>query len=272
MAQRRYKKAEQYLDRIRFAVNDVEEVDANHETLRALLSAHLTTVPFENLAIVGHPHRNIDGNGVSLQLPDLFEKIVRQERGGYCFETNGLFVWLLRTLGYDTDRCAARVVTDDETLGRPPANHHTILVHLNQPFLVDVGSGVPQLREPVPLDGTVITDGVGIEWRVVPDSTPLSDFTLECRESDTWSIQYRFQTKSRKLSYFEATCEFLANEPDGTFTSTPIVMRSTESGHLSLDDDTMTQKSDSSVSVLVRPDEWDQILKSRFGISLSKRP
>ena len=259
-------KAAEYLARIEFPETDPRRIDPEHDTLRRLVSAHLTAVPFENLAITGHPHRDDDGEGVSLAIPALYEKIVRHGRGGFCFENNGLFVWLLRGLGYDVDRCAARVVSDADALGRPPANHHTALVHLDRPYVVDAGSGTPQPREPVPLDGTVVTDAVGIDWRTVPDDTALSDYTLQYRESEDWSIRYRFQTEPRELCYFAATCEFLANEPGGTFTSSPIVKRSTETGTLALDADSLTRDGERTAAVDVG--EWDRVLHDEFGISL----
>ncbi len=60
--------------------------------LAALHRAHLATVPFENLDI--HLKRPI-----RLDEAAFFEKVVLQRRGGFCYELNGLFARLLRTLG-----------------------------------------------------------------------------------------------------------------------------------------------------------------------------
>jgi arylamine N-acetyltransferase len=50
------------------------------------------TVPFENLDIhLGQP--------ISLEPSDLFQKVVSGERGGYCFELNGLLVLVLEDVG-----------------------------------------------------------------------------------------------------------------------------------------------------------------------------
>ncbi|HEY7356813.1 MAG TPA: arylamine N-acetyltransferase, partial [Ktedonobacterales bacterium] len=60
-------------------------------TLRILHRSHMLAVPFENLSIhYGQP--------IVLQEAALFDKIVRQRRGGFCYELNGLFAWLLETL------------------------------------------------------------------------------------------------------------------------------------------------------------------------------
>ncbi|TDI15991.1 MAG: arylamine N-acetyltransferase, partial [Acidobacteria bacterium] len=72
------------------------------ETLRQLHRAHLLAVPFENLDIpLGHP--------IVLSLPSFYDKIVRRRRGGFCYELNGLFGWLLEQLGFTVVMLSARV-------------------------------------------------------------------------------------------------------------------------------------------------------------------
>jgi len=56
------------------------------ETLAALHALHPTAIPFENLD-------TLRGAPVRLDLDSLERKLVRQRRGGYCFEQN----LLLRT-------------------------------------------------------------------------------------------------------------------------------------------------------------------------------
>src|SRR5258707_11985301 len=88
--------------------------------LRALHLAHLYTVPFENLDIgLGRP--------LSLALPALFDKIVTRRRGGFCYELNGLFGWLLQSLGYSVTYLSARVYSPAGTLG-PEFDHLTLWV------------------------------------------------------------------------------------------------------------------------------------------------
>ncbi|MDS0475811.1 arylamine N-acetyltransferase [Natrinema sp. 1APR25-10V2] len=262
---------DRYLDRIGLTDPGPADLPADLDTLHTIVPAHATSVPFENLDIVGHPHGDYAGDGVSLSLADLYEKVVTRRRGGFCFEINGLFNRLLTALGFDADRCAARIGGDDDSLGHPPANHHTNVVHLDRAYLVDVGTGTPQIREPIPFDGTPVEDAVGISWRVVPSDAPLSDYVLQKRDpgADGWELRYRFQTEPRTLSYFEATCEFLANRPNGTFTTGPIVKRSTRNGWVGLDADTLTRRTGTEESATaVDPEEWDAVLEREFAISL----
>jgi N-hydroxyarylamine O-acetyltransferase len=81
--------AEQYLQRIRYN----GPVRDDRETLDALVRAHLTSVPFEDIDIYDLRLP------IALGIPALFDKIVTRHRGGYCFELNGLFMSLLTRLG-----------------------------------------------------------------------------------------------------------------------------------------------------------------------------
>ncbi len=75
--------------------------DGSAATLAQIQQRHLLSVPFENLDI-------LRGTALSLAVPDLFAKIVTRRRGGFCFELNGLFGYLLRALGYEVVDYTAR--------------------------------------------------------------------------------------------------------------------------------------------------------------------
>src|SRR5713226_4388823 len=72
------------------------------QTLSALQETHLLTVPFENLDIPLEREIKLDEAA-------LYYKIVEQQRGGFCYELNGLFASLLRTLGFKVTMLSAGV-------------------------------------------------------------------------------------------------------------------------------------------------------------------
>jgi N-hydroxyarylamine O-acetyltransferase len=257
---------ESYLSRIGLDAARVRTADL--ETLERLQRAHVTTVPFETLSITGDPFGPLDGEGVSLVLPDLYEKIVERRRGGYCFELNGLFGWLLGELGFDADRIAARVVGSDGEPGTP-AGHHANLVSLDRTFLVDVGFGPPQFRRPIPLDGTTLSDDVGVEWRVVESDRPDADYEAQSRtpDEDEWSDRYVLDASPRKLTYFEATCDYFSTAPESAFTGDPIVHVGTDRGHKKLSPETLTRvERGEKREREVGEDEWHDVLESEFGL------
>ena len=80
---------EAYLDRIGYA----GPVEPTYAVLAALQRAHMLAVPFENLDIAL-------GRRLVLDRRANYARIVERRRGGWCFELNGLFAWLLQQLGY----------------------------------------------------------------------------------------------------------------------------------------------------------------------------
>ena len=257
---------DRYLARI--GLDPGEVATADREALERLQRAHVTAVPFETLSITGDPHGPEEGEGVTLTLPHLYEKIVERERGGFCFELNGLFGWLLGELGFDADRVAARMLSDDGD-PRPPANHHTHLVSLDRTYVVDVGCGVPTLRRPLPLDGTAVADEAGVAWRVVESDRPDAGFLTQCRNptDDEWSDRYVFDETPRNLSFFEATCEYLATAPESSFTGDPTVSIATERGHLKLSPDSLIRYDrDGRTERAVGTPEYHDVLGREFGL------
>jgi len=78
-----------YLERIGYD----GPVEPTLEVLDALHLAHATTIPFENIDI-------LLGRPIRLDLPSLQDKLVRDRRGGYCFEHNTLFAAALEAVGF----------------------------------------------------------------------------------------------------------------------------------------------------------------------------
>ena len=120
---------EQYLRRIEYD----GPRQPSSAALRGLHRRHLFAVPFENLDIALK-------TPICLDLPLLYDKIVRRHRGGFCYKLNGLFCELLMALGFRVRMLSARVRRDNGGFG-PEFDHMLLRVDLEEPWLVDVGFG-----------------------------------------------------------------------------------------------------------------------------------
>lgn len=257
--------SERYLSRLNI---DPGTVTAEYETLERLQNAHVRSVPFENIAITGDPSGTFAGSGVSLDAASLFEKIVERQRGGFCYELNGLFGWLLEEFGFDRRQVAGRVLTGDGE-ARPPANHLTNIVTLDRRYIVDVGLGLPPARRPLPFDGESRRDETGVEWRLTESGRPDADYQTEFRRPDDeeWIARYVFRDQERQIEYVAATCEYLTTAPESPFTGEPFVTIATDSGHLKLKNGTLVRTENGETrEVAVADDEWPAMLESEFGI------
>jgi hypothetical protein len=112
--------------------------------LQRLQRAHVQAIPYENLDV-------LSGRPVSLDPSDLYRKIIVGARGGYCFELNILFGWLLRELGYAPEFRMGRVwLRDPDAV--PPRNHGTHVVQIEGGAVIaDVGFGGRAPRRPLDL-------------------------------------------------------------------------------------------------------------------------
>lgn len=84
----------EYLQRI----NLDTEISPSLECLEKLHIAQHRAIPFENFDIaLGRP--------IDLTPQAVFNKLVRNRRGGYCFELNGLMLQALKHYGFDARPC-----------------------------------------------------------------------------------------------------------------------------------------------------------------------
>src|SRR5262249_21152493 len=89
-----------YFDRIGFG----GPAEPTLDVLQALVTAHTRTIPFENLdPVLGVP---VDDLGPQA----LIDKLVHRRRGGYCYEQNGLFGYVLAEIGFRVRRLGGRVI------------------------------------------------------------------------------------------------------------------------------------------------------------------
>jgi N-hydroxyarylamine O-acetyltransferase len=261
---------DRYLDRLDLDPAAVRASTPDVETLARLQAAHVRTVPFENLAIVGDPSEAGLGEGVTLDVDHLYEKLVASERGGYCFELNGLFTPLLDALGFEVHRAAAIVLGSDGEASIP-ANHHTVIVSLDRPYVADVGLGGPQMARPTPLDGEpTAADAAGVRWRIVESGRPAYDHAVQARTAgEDWQTRYVFDRTPRPLSYFEATNDYFASAPESFWTQRLVVRRTTASGWVKLTRGTLTRVEHGERTVRdVSPDELADLLAAEFDIAM----
>jgi arylamine N-acetyltransferase len=153
-----------YLRRLGLSPCEIQTVTRNpsEASLSMLYYKHITRIPFENLGQHLHPAgKSGQAPAVAVLQPTLnidetLQKIVFNRRGGFCWEINFAFAWLLRTLGYCVRLGNCFVLTPD---GAQPGHLVLFVDGLGNrgTLLVDPGFGDPP-RSLVPIgtkDGSV---------------------------------------------------------------------------------------------------------------------
>lgn len=141
---------QEYLRKLQ--LNDFEP-SVNLATLTKLQDAHLKYIPYENFDC-------LNGKITSLKRQDMFNKVIMHNRGGICFELNGLYNWLLESLGFDVTSYSARFIDKMETYQL--RRHRVMCVTLgDKRYLTDVGVNSESPRVPLEIvDGLIQSDGI----------------------------------------------------------------------------------------------------------------
>ncbi len=251
----------QYLQRLQ--VNNTEIL--SYSFLSKLQEQHLLTVPFENLDI----HQ---GKKIVLEEGRIYEKIVACGRGGFCYELNGLFCWLLRSLGFTVSIVSARVYMPTIDRFTPEFDHMAFIIDLENKYLVDVGFG-DNFRKPIALPDGIVEDISGT-YRVQPFGSAPDTYILQKQENNnSWQHVYSFTAHPRIISDFDEMCTFHQTSPESRFTQEVICTMATINGRVSLSDDslTITDEGSKKKTKVVSDKDFKHKLMDHFGIQLNNK-
>ncbi|MBQ3049847.1 MAG: arylamine N-acetyltransferase [Oscillospiraceae bacterium] len=244
-----------YLQRIGFDGT----AEPTPECLKKLVRCHLFTVPFENLDIF-HGHTE-----PSLETTALFDKIVTNRRGGYCFELNGLFCKLLEAIGFCCFSSVARIMFRRDYTN--PIAHRVILVDIgDKRYFCDVGFGGPCPTEPLEIcfDKVLETDnGKRYRFSESNGNTVIETFF----DGDFTPLMAFYQIPFEPVD-FVALNSYCASSKQQPFLNRRMVHLCTPDGKISLDGDILRINQNGVVTETSLTTEADlrTALASRFGI------
>lgn len=228
--------------------------------LHQLQDHHMRHIPFENLDVVlGRP--------LNLSREALFQKIVTQGRGGYCFELNTLYAALLEEIGFSPVPMLARVWLRDppET---PPRTHLVYRVKIDEmDWISDVGFGGRAARVPLKIEhGYEIDDGDG-RIRILRD--PRFGYCISRFQDGVWSDQYSVETTPAHMADILSGNHWTENHPSSHFKQGIGVGLFTITGRTSFYDGIFRQRgTDYPDQVITGLENTLDILKSQFGLDL----
>lgn len=247
--------------------------DATLATLRELHALHPNAIPFENLnPLLGLP--------VRLDLASLQEKLVRQRRGGYCYEQNTLFRAALEALGFSVASLGARVVWNRPLDAITARTHMLLLVTLDEGhFIADVGFGGQTLTAPLRLELDTAQATPHEPFRLIAyRDSRLGDheeYVLQTSIQGEWRALYRFDLTPQYPIDQELTSWYLSHHPESQFVTTLRVARTAPGRRYGLLDNELTAHelgAPSRSQVISTTDELREALQSVFGIALPDCP
>ncbi|HUL05886.1 MAG TPA: arylamine N-acetyltransferase [Candidatus Acidoferrum sp.] len=179
------------------------------ETLRAIHLRHALTIPFENLdPFLRRP--------VRLDLASLQGKLVRDRRGGYCFEHNLLFKAALDALGFQVTGLAARVMWNLPEGVTLPRTHMLLRIALDgQDYLADVGFGGQTLTAPIKLIADIEQATPHEPFRLLRAGDGV--FLKQAKLGGAWKPLHRFDLQPQLPPDYEVANWYVSTHPESRF-------------------------------------------------------
>jgi N-hydroxyarylamine O-acetyltransferase len=245
-----------YFDRIGYAGSRAPTL----ATLNALSAAHVQSIPFENLDVL------LD-RGVDLEPAAVDRKLIRDRRGGYCFEQNALFLRVLEALGFTARPLSARVRFGRPRDYMPPRSHMFLRVELDgHSWLADVGIGGMSLTGVVRLDRDDEQTTPHEPRRILREGGLLYH---QVRVADAWQDLYDFTLEEMPEIDRVVASWYTSTHPRSSFKSRLTVARALpDGGRISILNRELTVRRGGVADsrVLASPAELLEVLAARFGL------
>jgi N-hydroxyarylamine O-acetyltransferase len=216
-----------YLERIDY--DDV--IDVTDEVLTSLHKKHVYRIPFENLDV--YYKRAFD-----LDIGRVYQKVVNDVRGGFCYELNLLFNWLLTEIGFSSRILAARTFDDQGNRG-PVFDHMSVFVKTEKEFLIDVGYG-DLFVAPIEIKSGVQWDGRNYfridKWSEHEYLVSMSSDGVDYRK------RYTFTLDVIKVEDFNIICMDKQTNLNSYFVKNVICTKPTDTGRVTIFNDKLVEK------------------------------
>ncbi|KAG0339910.1 N-terminal acetyltransferase [Podila horticola] len=259
------------------------------ETLRELNYRCMTSIPFETLSL-----RTTKTHGVDISLEGIYDRIVNNRRGGWCFSLNKLAFELLRGIGFRVQLILARVCKpkhNTDPIHYTGLTHRATVVRFNDSkYLFDIGFG-PTSFYPLKMEEGFQLEYFGHKRRITKvihnEHKPeiLGNPTVELwrveeyqgddeEGIEKWCPCYSFD----ETQYYEPDCDignfYCSFAPTSPFLTSFLVVQGTLDGDYLLlvnkQFKIRSPKGDVIKAVIETEQQRQDILKEHFGIVLTE--
>lgn len=228
--------------------------------LNQLIEQHQARFPFSSANV-------LLGKELSLEDEPLFERVVRQQGGGYCFEHNKILFSVLEQLGFRVRNLMARVTYNGPLSN--PRTHRIILLSLDgEDYLVDVGFGPLAPYGAVKLSATDAICLAGSRFRIERQQ---DEFHLQVLKDEGYFTLYVFDL----ARYTEKDCDlghfFSHQYPEAVFVNNLIVSNIEQDRvrHIRNTEFFTVTASDTQVQTIEDASQLAAILRDSFAMTFS---
>jgi N-hydroxyarylamine O-acetyltransferase len=239
-------------------------------TLCELQRDHVFAIPFETLDIQNQVP-------IILQINCLYQKVIHDHRGGYCYELNALFHHLLTLSGFDAFMVAGRLHHGNNRYGRE-FEHMALVVELHgRLWLVDAGYGDFSLVPLAITPGQIQSDGRNYYQIIDPvmmDGKAYLGVAKWSNSKQDFKIEYLFTLTPCVLEEFAGMNEYHQISPESHFRRSLICTLPTREGRISLINNKLvrTENGKRQVRIIHGEDERGEVLEKYFHMDMVYLP
>lgn len=225
----------------------------NRALLDKLQYAHVTQIPYENLDI-------LDGIDLPMTFDGQFRKMIIRQRGGYCFELNGVFAGLLKALGYRITTYMSRYLRGEKTI--PMRRHRVIRAECDDGvFICDVGVGQKAPRFPLALIPDLVQEQWGETYKITRE--PFFGWVIYDLHENQWRRFYSFTEEEQLDIDFVMPSFYCEKSPDSVFNKGLMLSIKTKEGRKTIDNNLFRIFTPSGVNekVITSPEQLADLFK-----------
>lgn len=217
-----------YLKRIGYQGPQTPTLDV----LRNIHRLHVLSIAYENIDVL--LQRPVDRS-----IEHIHNKLVIEQRGGWCYEMNGLLGWALMQLGFNVTQLSGGVMRKEH--GDAAYGNHLLLRinfdanadNTNQAWLADTGLG-DGLLEPIPLNaGSYQQDNATFSLVVLDEPTAAQSWRFVNHEGGL-PPSFDFINQAADQTELDGTCATLQSDEKSIFRQNLVVQRVSDQGVQSL--------------------------------------
>lgn len=247
---------ENYLNIDSSRYSNIDKASLNH-----YMERYMMTVPFENINVQNHVP-------ISININDLFNKVVKHHRGGFCYEMNHLFGTYLEAKGFDVHRASGTVHTPDGSLALE-GSHMSLYTNLNGTYYVtDVGFGDLPLHA-IPIshssEPVSISDINGV-FRAILDKEDC--YHVQKLKNNEWTTLYHASLEPQSIQDFSDKIIYNESNPNSIFVKQLLITQPQSFGRATMTHQSLTlTSSHSKEKHNITPDNYKHFLKKYFNLN-----
>ncbi|MCD2138408.1 arylamine N-acetyltransferase family protein [Salinicoccus halitifaciens] len=227
--------------------------------LDGFISSYMERVPFENIDVQNKVP-------ISVELEDIFDKIITRGRGGFCYEMNTLFRYYLNAKGHDAYNVSATVKNPDGWTRE--GSHMSTLVRSDGLYVADVGFGdLPVKAMPIrPAEEAIVVDDVNGRYRAVE---AYDGFEVQKDYGNGFETLYRGGFTPRKTEEFHDNLMYNQQHPDSIFVRKLLITMPKSYGRVSMSENNLTITKDGKKEKFeVDSGNYRKFLKEHFDLDV----